>query len=50
MNRREFSKNSLMMLVGLNDKTTEIDNLDIDQAVRVDKDLLRARKIGVDEG
>lgn len=38
-----------IIVVGLNDKSTEIDNIDIYQAVTVDKEMLKVRKIGVND-
>src|SRR5215470_14097551 len=38
-----------VIVVGLNDKTTEIDNIDIDAALRVDHEMMKVRKIGVND-
>ena len=38
-----------VIVAGLNDKPTEIDNIDINEAVGVDKELLRVKKIGVND-
>ncbi len=38
-----------VIVLGLNDKTTEIDNIDIYEAVRVGKEMSRVKKIGVND-
>jgi len=38
-----------IIVVGLNDKNTEINNIDINEAVTVDKAMLKVRKIGVND-
>lgn len=38
-----------VIVLGLNDKTSEIDNIDINEAVRVDKEMLKVKKVGVND-
>jgi hypothetical protein len=38
-----------VIVVGLNDKDTEIDNIDINQAVKTDREVFKVKKIGVNE-